>query len=253
MPRGGPPASSSTGCGATTAGCSTPYKDGQAKLDAYLDDYADLIDGLTRLYEATGEPRWIESALELARIMIDEFADREQGGFFFTGRSPRSPDRPAEGRSRQRDALGQRHGRDGLGPAGRLDRPRRPDPGRPQSALESVQVVLEREPAAAGQSLIALDFLLGSDRGVRRDRRLGRRRVPRGPGSRSRRRSCRTRSSPRPHPRRRHARRAKSRCWPIARPVTARPRPISARHFACREPVVGVAGVEAALADRTLA
>ena len=42
------------------------YKDGQAKLDAYLDDYADLIDGLTRLYEATGEPRWIESALELA-------------------------------------------------------------------------------------------------------------------------------------------------------------------------------------------
>ena len=29
------------------------YKDGRAKLDAYLDDYADLIDGLTRLYEAT--------------------------------------------------------------------------------------------------------------------------------------------------------------------------------------------------------
>ena len=61
------------------------YKDGQAKLDAYLDDYADLIDGLTRLYEATGEPRWIESALELAQIMIDEFADAEHGGFFFTG------------------------------------------------------------------------------------------------------------------------------------------------------------------------
>ena len=64
------------------------YKDNQAKLDAYLDDYADLIDGLTRLYEATGEPRWIESALELARIMIDEFADAERGGFFFTGKPP---------------------------------------------------------------------------------------------------------------------------------------------------------------------
>ena len=62
------------------------FKDGQAKLDAYLDDYASLIDGLTRLYESTGEPRWIESALELAAIMIDEFADAEQGGFFFTGR-----------------------------------------------------------------------------------------------------------------------------------------------------------------------
>ena len=62
------------------------YKDGRATLDAYLDDYANLIDGLTRLYEATGEPRWIESALELARIMIDDFADVEHGGFFFTGR-----------------------------------------------------------------------------------------------------------------------------------------------------------------------
>ncbi len=61
------------------------YKDNQAKLDAYLDDYADLIDGLTRLYEATGEERWIVSALELARIMIAEFADPDQGGFFFTG------------------------------------------------------------------------------------------------------------------------------------------------------------------------
>ena len=63
------------------------YKDGQAKLNAYLDDYANLIDGLTRLYEATGEPRWIDGALDLARVMIDEFADAEQGGFFYTGKS----------------------------------------------------------------------------------------------------------------------------------------------------------------------
>ena len=62
------------------------FKDGQAKLDAYLDDYSSLIDGLTRLYESTGEPRWIQSALELAAIMIDEFGDAEQGGFYFTGR-----------------------------------------------------------------------------------------------------------------------------------------------------------------------
>ena len=63
------------------------YKDGQAKLNAYLDDYANLIDGLTRLYEATGEPRWIDAALDLARVMIDEFADAEQGGFYYTGKS----------------------------------------------------------------------------------------------------------------------------------------------------------------------
>ncbi len=63
------------------------FKDGVAKLNAYLDDYANLIDGLTRLYEATGEPRWINSALDLSRIMIDEFADTERGGFFYTGKS----------------------------------------------------------------------------------------------------------------------------------------------------------------------
>ena len=75
------------------------FKDGRAKLDAYLDDYANLIDGLTRLYEATGEPRWIESALDLARIMIDEFADPEHGGFFFTGH------RHEELIARQKDVL----------------------------------------------------------------------------------------------------------------------------------------------------
>ncbi len=63
------------------------YKDGQAKLNAYLDDYANLIDGLTRLYEATGEPRWVESAVDLSQVMIDEFADPVQGGFFYTGKS----------------------------------------------------------------------------------------------------------------------------------------------------------------------
>ena len=61
------------------------YKDGQAKFNGYLDDYANLIDGLTRLYEATGEPRWIEASLSLADRMIVEFLDADAGGFFYTG------------------------------------------------------------------------------------------------------------------------------------------------------------------------
>jgi uncharacterized protein YyaL (SSP411 family) len=136
------------------------YKDGQAKLDAYLDDYASLIDGLTRLYEATGEPRWIEAALELAEIMIGEFADRDQGGFFFTGNRHESLiARPKDVHDNATPSgnglaatclirLGALTGRDSLTEAGR-------------SALLAVGVMLEREPAAAGQSLIALDFLLG--------------------------------------------------------------------------------------------
>jgi uncharacterized protein YyaL (SSP411 family) len=63
------------------------YKDGQAKLNAYLEDYACLIDGLLSLYEATGELNWIESAVSLADKMIEQFWDDGEGGFFFTGKS----------------------------------------------------------------------------------------------------------------------------------------------------------------------
>src|SRR6266853_1248197 len=63
------------------------YKDGEAKLNAYLEDYACLIDGLISLYEATGELTWIESAGALADKMIEQFWDDSEGGFFFTGKS----------------------------------------------------------------------------------------------------------------------------------------------------------------------
>jgi hypothetical protein len=70
-------------------------KDVRARLDAYLEDSTNLLDGLTRLCEATGEPRWIESALELARVLIDEFSDPAHGGFFYR----------SQGRPRGRDSL----------------------------------------------------------------------------------------------------------------------------------------------------
>jgi uncharacterized protein YyaL (SSP411 family) len=63
------------------------YKGGEAKLNAYLEDYASLIHGLICLYEATGELEWIENAMRLADKMIDQFWDDEAGGFFFTGKS----------------------------------------------------------------------------------------------------------------------------------------------------------------------
>ncbi len=63
------------------------YKDGRAKLNAYLEDYAFLADGLLMLFETTGELRWLEEALTLAKKMIDEFWDEAEGGFFFTGKS----------------------------------------------------------------------------------------------------------------------------------------------------------------------
>ncbi|HEV3167020.1 MAG TPA: thioredoxin domain-containing protein, partial [Isosphaeraceae bacterium] len=139
------------------------YKDEQARFNGYLDDYACLIDGLTRLFEVTGEPRWVEAALSLAGVMLDEFADPDGGGFFYTGRSHEALI------ARQKDAydnatpsgnamaatallrLGAITGRDRLLSAGR-------------ETLQALHLLLEQSPRAAGQSLIALDFLLGSRR-----------------------------------------------------------------------------------------
>ncbi|HMB02607.1 MAG TPA: thioredoxin domain-containing protein, partial [Isosphaeraceae bacterium] len=138
-------------------------KDGQARFNAYLDDYANMIDGLTRLYETTGEPRWLDAALDLVRLLRDEFADLDHGGFFYTGKSHE------ELIARRRDSfdnatpsgnamaatallrLGALTGRDDLTETGR-------------ATLRSVQFVLEQAPRAAGQSLIALDFLLAPPR-----------------------------------------------------------------------------------------
>ena len=63
------------------------YKDGHAKLNAYLEDYAFFIDGLVCLYESTGEIQWLEEACALTVTMLDEFWDNDDGGFFYTGRS----------------------------------------------------------------------------------------------------------------------------------------------------------------------
>lgn len=63
------------------------YKDGVAKIEGFLEDYANLIDGLISLYEATFERRWLDEAISLAETMIDEFADSEGRGFFDTAAS----------------------------------------------------------------------------------------------------------------------------------------------------------------------
>jgi len=60
------------------------YKDGEAKLNAYLEDHAFLLEALLVLYESTFEPRWFTAARELADTMIDRFADEQRGGFFET-------------------------------------------------------------------------------------------------------------------------------------------------------------------------
>ncbi len=60
------------------------YRADQAKLPAYLDDYAYLANGLVDLYEATGDRHWLDRAVALARAMREQFEDQAGGGFYFT-------------------------------------------------------------------------------------------------------------------------------------------------------------------------
>jgi uncharacterized protein YyaL (SSP411 family) len=60
------------------------WKGGEARLNAYLEDHAYLLEALLTLYESTFEVRWFDAARETAEAMIARFADPERGGFFTT-------------------------------------------------------------------------------------------------------------------------------------------------------------------------
>lgn len=61
------------------------YRDGEAAIPGYLDDYAFLVWGLIELYEATFELSYLQEAITLNAQMIDLFWDGEKDGFFFYG------------------------------------------------------------------------------------------------------------------------------------------------------------------------
>jgi hypothetical protein len=60
------------------------YKDGRAHLNAYLDDYAFLIDGGLELLQARWRDGDLEFLIELAETLLDHFEDKAHGAFFFT-------------------------------------------------------------------------------------------------------------------------------------------------------------------------
>ena len=66
------------------------YKDGRARFNGYLDDYANVVDGLFALYELTFDYKWLEAAVRIADRMIEQFWDEQGGGFYFTGKDHES-------------------------------------------------------------------------------------------------------------------------------------------------------------------
>lgn len=57
---------------------------GQARLMAYLEDYAFYADGLLALYQTTFNPRWFQQARALMDVVLAHFSDEKNGGFFDT-------------------------------------------------------------------------------------------------------------------------------------------------------------------------
>ncbi|HEX2474617.1 MAG TPA: thioredoxin domain-containing protein, partial [Lacipirellulaceae bacterium] len=135
------------------------WRAGKAKLDAYLDDYAAIANSLISLYEAYGDEMWIDEAVQLLDIVLNEFSD-PAGGFFYTAKDherlitrtkeltdssiPSGNALAANAFLRLGKLLGRR---DYLSAADRT--------------LAVAVPIMERVPMAAGQMLLALDRYLG--------------------------------------------------------------------------------------------
>jgi len=141
------------------------YKDAQARFNAYLEDYACLIDGLISLYEATFDLGWIRVAEELADQMIQLFWDEEGHGFYFTSEDHESLiHRPKDfydnaTPSGNSVAIGALFKLWKLTGDEKWCRPA-------VKALESMSALLEQYPAAVPQLLCGLDFYLGKTKEI---------------------------------------------------------------------------------------
>jgi uncharacterized protein YyaL (SSP411 family) len=136
------------------------WRDGTAKLDAYLDDYAALANALVSLYEATFNELWIDEAVGLVDVVLDKFSDSAGGGFFFTAsdheqlltRSKELTDSSTPSGNALMAVvllrLGTLLGRDEYLRTA-------------ESVLVTATPIMERAPMAAGQMLLALDRYLG--------------------------------------------------------------------------------------------
>jgi uncharacterized protein YyaL (SSP411 family) len=141
------------------------YRDGEAAVEAFLDDYALLAAGLVDLYETSFDRRDLDWATKLAERAIQQFEDREQGGFFST----------REGSSDL--VLRLKDDYDGAEPAGnsvialvllRLARMRdRPDLAKAaERTLALFATQMRDQGAAHPQMLVAQMFALGASREI---------------------------------------------------------------------------------------
>ncbi len=141
------------------------YNSGQARHNAYLDDYAFLIAALLDLYEATGNSDWLREAVELEQVLEEHYQDEQNGGFFMTS------DDHEKLLAREKPSY------DGAEPSGnsvavmnlvRLHEFTTEDRYRETAAqaLRAFDPILKKSPAALSEMLLALDFHLDTPKEV---------------------------------------------------------------------------------------
>ncbi len=140
------------------------YVGGEARVAAYLDDYAFFLAALLDLYEATSEPRWLQAALDLDGTLAAGFEDAD-GGFFRTSDTHESM------------LTREKPGFDGAEPSGnsvqllnlvRLHEFTTDDGYRQRAdrALRAFGATLSTAPAAHAEMLLAVDFRLGTPKEI---------------------------------------------------------------------------------------
>jgi uncharacterized protein len=141
------------------------HKDGRARFNGYLEDYAMVADGLVELYEATFETRWLTEADNLCDAMNELFWDEERRAFYDT------PADHEELVTRPRDVY------DNATPSGHsvavevmlrlallLDRNDYRE--RAGEVLEEMGGGMEKIPSAFGRLIVALDFATSGTREI---------------------------------------------------------------------------------------
>ena len=60
------------------------FKDGQSKLNAYLEDYAFYVGGLLDLFAANSKQEYLDKSIRYTDFMLQHFWDDKEGNLFFT-------------------------------------------------------------------------------------------------------------------------------------------------------------------------
>jgi len=136
------------------------WRNGKAHGEAFLDDYAGLVQALVTLYEATFDERHIDRAIALADILLAHFLDRPNGGFYFTADDHEQLIARQKPMADESVPSGNGLAAMGLLRLGKLtSRQYFIDAALARSA--PLRRLSNKYPQAAGQMLLALDFHLG--------------------------------------------------------------------------------------------